>query len=167
MKKSELSFKCVVPNKNAGMRIRLALKNIGLIKNTEDDYAHYQFFAYNRGIIATTNADVFCFWSEPLMNYEDALKLIESVEPDAPEFDIKPLQPVLKKKKPQKTGHNDTTWELDLYANKINFSNFSCIGDKHADCIISYPENRSLCGEFDYPAGWWECENGKPVWKTK
>ena len=88
MKKSELKFKCVVPNKNAGILIRLALKSIGLIENAEDDYTHYQFFACDRGLIVTTNADAFCSWSEPLMSYEDAIKLIARVEEPAKVFDI-------------------------------------------------------------------------------
>lgn len=168
MKKSELSFKCVVPNKNAGMCIRLALKNIGLIKTTEDDYAHYQFFAYDRGIIATTNADVFCLWSEPLMSYEDALKLIESIEPDVPEFDIKPLSPVIWKQKPKNEKHNDTVWHLDFYADRVNYSCFACIGHASVDCILPYnSETEHLNNSFDYPDGWWECESGKPVWRTK
>lgn len=159
MKKSELSFKCVMPNKNAGMRIRLALKNVGLIKNTEDDYAHYQFFAYNRGIIATTNADVFCFWSEPLMSYEDALKLIESVEPDAPEFDIKPFDRVLFR-------DMNGGWSADFYNKIYGDSGFDFVACQ-AEQMIKYDGNEHLHGTTNTPAGWWECENRKPVWRTK
>lgn len=158
MKKSELSFKCVVPNKNAGVRIRLALKNIGLIKNAEDDYAHYQFFAYDRGIIATMNADVFCLWSEPLMSYEDALKLIESIEPDAPEFDIKPFDRVLVR---DLTG----VWTAEFFSHTTSDSVelMAC----EAEEFVKYEGNEKLIGTNDTPAGWWECENGKPAWKTK
>ena len=88
MRKSELKFKCVVPNKNAGILIRLALKSIGLIENAEDNYTHYQFLACDRGLIVTTNADAFCSWSEPLMSYEDAIKLIAQVEEPAKVFGI-------------------------------------------------------------------------------
>jgi hypothetical protein len=168
MKKSELKFKCVVPNKNAGIRIRLALKSIGLIKNAEDDYTHYQFFAYNRGIVATKNAECFCLLEEPLMSYEDALKLIESIESDAPEFDIKPFDKVLWKQRPKIKSYNDTTWHVDFYAGRINVDNFACIGNASADCLLfCNADTLELNNSFDYPAGWWECENGKPVWRTK
>lgn len=160
MKKSELSFKCVVPNKNAGMCIRLALKNIGLIKNAEDDYAHYQFFAYDRGIIATTNADVFCLWSEPLMSYDDALKLIESIEPDAPEFDIKPFDRILVR------GANGSKWLARLYESKDSFHFIETSGC-FCNQLIKYDGNEHLHRTTNPAAGWWECENGKPVWRTK
>lgn len=162
MKKSELSFKCVIQS----LEIESSLKQILGVNNEKPD--GNCFARYQDGYLETVaSVKTFCAWPEPIMSYEEALKLIASIEPEAPEFDIKPLQPVLRKKYTQNVGHNDTTWELDLYANKINMFNFSCIGERHADCIISYPENRTLCGEFDYPAGWWECENGKPVWRTK
>lgn len=162
MKKSELKFKCVVPNKNAGIRIRLALKSIGLIKNAEDDYTHYQFFAYDRGIVATTNAECFCLLQEPLMSHEDAIKLIESVEPDAPDFDIKPFDRVLAR------DRNHTNWYAKHFSQTIpKDSRFLEIGGCYCNQIIKYEGNEQYHGTQDIPAGWWECENGKPVWRTK
>lgn len=160
MKKSELKFKCVVPNKNAGIRIRLALKSIGLIKNAEDDYTHYQFFAYDRGIVATTNAECFCLLQEPLMSYEDAIKLIESVEPDVPKFDIKLREEVL-----VSDVYSDI-WELCDFA-RVNTDCFVVIGYGYGHKLIKYEGNEEYHGTTNTPAGWWECENGNPVWRTK
>lgn len=160
MEKSELRFKCVIPNKNAGMRIRLALKNSGLIKDAEDDYAHYQFFAYDRGIVATTNAECFCLLQETLMSYEDAIKLIESIEPDAPEFDIKLRDEVLM------YNYKYQTWELCDFA-RVAESFFYAIGYGFGACLVRYKGNEILHGKSEMPIGWWECKNGKPVWRTK
>ena len=40
------------------------------------------------------------------MSYEDAIKLIESIEPDAPEFDIKPFDKIIYRQ----DTHNTSIW---------------------------------------------------------
>ena len=160
MKKSELSFKCVLPNKDAAEQIRIALKKSGLINNAKDDYLHCSFFAYNRSIIVSTNADIFCSWPDPLMNYEDAIKLIESIEPDAPKFDIKLRDEVL-----VSDVYSDI-WELCDFA-RVNTDCFMVIGYGYGHKLIKYEGNEKYHGTKDAPDGWWECESGKPVWRTK
>jgi hypothetical protein len=162
MKKSELNFKCVVPVKNVSSSI---CRMLG-IKSTHVAGSFVQ--CKNGSYAASSKADVFCSWPEPLMSYEDAIKLIESIEPDAPEFDIKPFDKVLWKQKPKIKSYNDTTWHVDFYAGRINVDGFACIGNTNADCLLfCNADTLELNNSFDYPAGWWECENGKPVWRTK
>ena len=162
MKKSELNFKCVVLGKEVSSSIcrMLGIKSIHKISS---------FIQCKNGSCATSSkADVFCSWPEPPMSHEDAIKLVESIEPDAQEFDIKPFDKVLWKQKPKIKSYNDTTWHVDFYAGRINVDSFACIGNTSADCLLlCNADTLELNNSFDYPAGWWECENGKPVWRTK
>lgn len=178
MKKSELSFKCVLPTPKHANTITERLEAIG-VYNVEvvksrlvesGKTAKFLSLDNKMGFVfgLSDTASYFCNWPEPLMSYEDALKLIESIEPDAPEFDIKTFDKVLWKQKPKIKSYNDTTWHVDFYAGRINVDGFACIGNTNADCLLfCNADTLELNNSFDYPAGWWECENGKPVWRTK
>lgn len=178
MKKSELSFKCVLPTPQHAKLILDKIKAIGIyndgivqarIKESGKTAAFMSICNRMRFTFGLSSvASFFCNWTEPLMSYEEALNLIESIEPDAPEFDIKPFDKVLWKQNPKIKSYNDTTWHLDFYADRINIDSFACIGNTSADCLLlCNADTLELNNSFDYPAGWWECENGKPVWRMK
>jgi hypothetical protein len=157
MKKSELSFKCVVPNSREENNLFRALKKIGA--GDSDHGAGWCFVKLDKyGISAGRDESDFCNWPEPLMSYEAALKLIESVEPDAPEFDIKLLQPVL-----IRNGGANSFWNLAFFA--AVKSNGIFTNDGYCREMIKLTGNESFMLEKTTPNGWWECENGKPVWR--
>lgn len=161
MKKSELSFKCVVPNNKEENNLISALCNAGLLDRCFG--AGWCFLMYNaQGLSANRDEKQFCSWSEPLMSYDEALKLIESVEPDAPEFDIKPFDKVIVR------VNESATWNCDFF-NQIGKKVLYVMGWHNGDILqaVKKKGNESLIGTKDTPAGWWECENGKPVWRTR
>lgn len=161
MKKSKLSFKCVVPDKLSLVQLEAALMAKNLIKNIHGDASFYCFLAYSKGMVMTNNAGIFCSCDEPLMNYEDAIRLVRSIEPDAPEFDIKLRDEVLVRH----SGHHQF-WLLADFA-AYRRKHFSVKGGNIYYTLIKYEGNEHFHGTTDTPDGWWECENGKPVWKTK
>jgi hypothetical protein len=156
MKKSELIFKCVVPS--------IAALNLIAIKVGHSRYdSDLPFFVFNgahKASSATANSETFCVWPEPIMSYEEALKLIESIEPDAPEFDIKPFERILAR------GANGSEWLARLYEAK-GTCNFIETGGCFCNQLIKYDGNEHLHRTANPAAGWWECENGKPIWRTK
>jgi len=154
MKKSELNFKCVVPGNDVSSSIcrMLGVKSI---------YVTGSFIQCKNGsYAASSKADVFCSWPEPPMNYEDALKLIESIEPDAPEFDIKTFDKILTR------NESRGIWYARFFERAAK-STFAETGACFFNQIMKYERNEQYHGTTDTPTCWWECENGKPVWRTK
>lgn len=169
MKKSELSFKCVLPTPKHANTITERLEAIG-VYNIEvvksrlaesGKTAKFLSLDNKMGFVfgLSDNASFFCNWTEPLMSYEDALKLIESIEPDAPEFDIKPFYRVLLR-------DMNGEWSADFYNKIYGASEFDFVASQ-ANQMIKYEGNEKYHGTKDAPDGWWECENWKPVWRTK
>lgn len=171
MKKSELSFKCVLPTPQHAELILDKIKVIGIYndkivqrKIKESGKTAVFMSICNRMGFAfglSSVASFFCSWAEPLMSYEDALKLIESVEPDAPEFDIKMRDEVLVRH----SGRHQF-WQLADFA-AYRYKQFSVKGGNVYATLIKYEGNEHFHGTTDMPDGWWECENGTPVWRTK
>ena len=174
MKKSELSFKCVLPTPQHAKLILDKIKAIGIyndgivpsrIKESGETAAFMSIcnrmgFAFGLSSVAS----FFCNWTEPLMSYEEALNLIESIEPDAPEFDIKPFDKIICR------VDSNSIWSADFY----NFADpkisvFYVVGWHDGDIrqVLKAESNKHLIGTTATPAGWWECENGKPVWRMK
>ena len=170
MKKSELSFKCVLPKPSSISKITDLLDKKGI--GEKSIIAHAKTTAGKNAVFASislkdgftvglcSRADYFCSWSEPLMSYEESLRLIESVEPDAPKFDIKPFDRILVR------GANGSEWLARLYEAK-GICSFMETGGRFCNQLIKYDGNEHLHRTVNPAAGWWECENGKPAWKTK
>lgn len=158
MKKSELSFKCVIES----LEIESNLKRLLGLNGEKTDgncFARY----YDGYLETVASAKAFSVWPEPIMNSRDAIQLIESIEPDAPEFDIKPFDKVICRCK-----EKNARWNCDFF----NFMerNIIYVVGFHTGTgmqVIKADGNEHLIGTVDTPPGWWECENGKPVWKTK
>lgn len=171
MKKSELRFKTLTGCRRRNMAIFNEFKRLGIA--VDDDYARFINgalaieFCDNSLVWCAAISDGYLASTKPELTFDDVMQLIESIEPDAPEFDIKPFERVLCRQKQKTSNHNDTIWCLDFYADRLNMDNFKCISNPNAQCMIKYDGNSKFSGEFDYPAGWWECENGNPVWRTK
>lgn len=155
MKKSELSFKCVIES----LEIESNLKRLLGLNGEKTDgncFARY----YDGCLETVASAKAFSVWPEPIMNSRDAIQLIESIEPDAPEFDIKLREEVLV------SDVDSDIWELCDFA-RVHTDCFMMIGYGYGQKLIKYKGNEKYHGTTDIPPGWWECENGKPVWKTK
>jgi hypothetical protein len=169
IRREDLRFKCVVSNAEDEKRLRFALLAKGYSMTYVNPGHSFRmcFISFREGKLFGNDALAFCSEKCPLVTYEQALDLIAQVEkPEpVPEFDIKPLQPVLWKQKPKIKGINDTVWHLDFYADRMNMFNFACVGNINADCLLPYNSNTAtLNNDFYYPEGWWECKDGKPVW---
>ena len=169
MKKSELSFKCVLPIPSSISKITDLLDKKGI--GEKSIIAHAKTTAGKNAVFASislkdgftvglcSRADYFCSWPEPLVSYGEAMKLIESVEPGAPEFDIKPFDRVLIK-------DMENQWSADLFNKLCDDDEFDLVACQSTK-MIKYEGNERFHGATDMPNGWWECENGKPVWRTK
>lgn len=164
MKKSELFFKCFVgsPERARDLKAALKKKEFCVKSINEEKCAFVQIVADSVAFWQTLEAGSRAFprLSAPEVSLPEALKLIESVEPDAPEFDIKLRDEVLCR---------------DDISNEWEFCHFSRLGKdrfKVADLasgrkMIKFDGNEHFHGKTNVPDGWWECENGKPIWKTK
>jgi hypothetical protein len=95
----------------------------------------------------------------PEVTFETALEMLASIEPDAPEFDIKPFDRVLFR-------DMNSDWSANFYNKIYGDSGFDFVACQ-AEQMIKYDGNEHLHGTTNTPAGWWECENRKPVWRTK
>ena len=170
MKKSELSFKCVLPTPKHANTITERLEAIG-VYNVEvvksrlaesGKTAKFLSLDNKMGFVfgLSDTASYFCNWPEPLMSYEDALKLIESIEPDAPEFDIKTFDKILTR------NESRGIWYARFFERAAK-STFAETGACFFNQIMKYERNEQYHGTTATPACWWECENGNPVWRTK
>lgn len=169
MKKSELSFKCVLPTPQHAKLILDKIKATGIYNDKivqrkikeSGKTAAFMSICTRMGFVfgLSSVASIFCNWTEPLMSYEDALKRIESVEPDVPGFDIKMRDEVLVR------HFGYLFWQLADFATYRK--HFIVKGGNIYATLIKYEGNEHFHGTTDMPDGWWECENGKPVWRTK
>ena len=178
MKKSEINFKCVLGSEARNKQMYDALTKAGLrnLLTNDSEFINTAMCLWvdDRwlGEVAPRYSHIISENYEnnpsPEITFHKALEVLASIEPDAPEFDIKPFDKVLWKQRPKIKSYNDTTWHVDFYAGRINVDSFACIGNTSADCLLLYnADTLELNNSFDYPAGWWECENGKTVWRTK
>lgn len=161
MKKSELSFKCVTATEGRTTAIVNALLNKGqnCCDMSEIKDAFFVYATNGRIEIGKSSTGFYMCDDVPEVSLPEALKLIESIEPDAPEFDIKPFDRILLR---DISGE----WSADFYNKIYGDSEFNFVACQ-AEQMIKYDGNEHLHGTTDTPAGWWECENGKPVWRTK
>ena len=157
MKKSELSFKVATCSDDRRITMFRAFKD----KNI--DFApHDKMFIYCTGTFASGGNDGEEYDKSvlPEMTFIEAMNAIESIEPDAPEFDMKLREEVLV------SDVDSDIWELCDFA-RVHTDCFMMIGYGYGQKLIKYEGNEKYHGTTDTPPGWWECENGNPVWKTR
>lgn len=169
MKKSELGFKCVLGSEKRNKRMYDAIVQAG-IKNhiREEDFVKTAMClrmddTWNNEVSPTYAGKITESYEDstiPEVTFETALEMLKSIEPDAPEFDIKPFDRILAR------GANGSKWLARLYEAKGTY-HFIETGGCFCNQLIKYDGNEHLHRTTNPAAGWWECENGKPVWKTK
>lgn len=104
MKKSELRFKCVLGSEKRNKQMYDAIMQAG-IKNhiKEEDFVKTAMClriddTWNNEVSPTYASKITESYEDstiPEVTFETALKMLESVEPDAPEFDIKPFDRII------------------------------------------------------------------------
>jgi len=174
LKKSELNFKVLTISKDRTDLILEALVNSGIIDHQSKTSAQ-RFEAKAISFIK----GVFTYWSDPFYeerNYfeeessspevslPEAIKIINSVKIDAPEFDIKPLDKVL-----MRDGLCEECKEWwPTFATCLIKDQYH-LDDKRDTYLqmIKLEGNEHLMDTTNTPPGWWECENGRSVWRTK
>lgn len=171
MKKSELSFKCVLGSEKRNKRMYDAIIRAG-IKNhiREEDFVKTAMClriddTWMKEVSPTYASKITESYEDstiPEVTFETALEMLASIEPDAPEFDIKPFDRVLIKMK--SPSH---AWEIDIYREIYRKEHSFVCMHTYPEQIVKYEGNEHFFDEIDMPKSWWECENGKPVWKTK
>lgn len=168
MKKSELCFKCVLGSKTRNKQMYDALIKAGLRNSINDQdfistamclWVDDQWFDEVSPTYSNIISDSYENNPSPEITFSEALKLLGEAEPDAPEFDIKPFDRVLLR-------DMNGEWSADFYNKIYSACEFDFVACQ-ADHMIKYEGNEQYHGTKDTPAGWWECENGKPVWRTK
>lgn len=163
MKKSELKFKCLTGCRARNMAMLDEFRRIGIV--VDDDLSRFRDealaieFCDNSFIWCQEISDGYLASTKPEMLFCDAIEQLKSIEPDAPEFDIKPFDRILLR-------DLNGEWSADFYNKIYSTTEFDCISCQ-AEQIIKYEGNEQYHGTTDTPAGWWECENGKPIWRTK
>jgi len=169
MKKSELSFKCVLGSEKRNKRMYDAIVHAG-IKNSirEEDFVKTAMClriddTWNNEVSPTYASKITESYesaSIPEVSFQTAIEMLKSIEPDAPEFDIKLCDNVL-----IRSGGDKSFWNLARFAAFNKDGLFTDHG--WTKTLLPLKGNESFLLEKENPAGWWECENGKPVWKTK
>lgn len=169
MKKSELSFKCVLGSEKRNKQMYDAIIRAG-IKNhiREEDFVKTAMClriddTWSNEVSPTYASKITEAYEDstiPEVTFEDALEMLKSIEPDAPEFDIKLREEVLV------SDIDSDIWELCEFA-RVHTDCFMMIGYGYGQKMIRYADNEHLHGTTYMPSGWWESENGKPVWRTK
>ncbi|MDD3289217.1 MAG: hypothetical protein PHX43_09510 [Alphaproteobacteria bacterium] len=171
MKKSELCFKCVLGSKTRNKQMYDALIKAGLRNSINDQdfistamclWVDDQWFDEVSPTYSNIISDSYENNPSPEITFSEALKLLGEAEPDAPEFDIKPFDKILCR------VNENARWCADFY-NFMEMNVFYVVGwhDGKGMQMIKSDGNMQLLGTRVTPAGWWECENGKPVWRTK
>jgi hypothetical protein len=169
MKKSELRFKCVLGSEKRNKQMYDAIMQAG-IKNhiKEEDFVKTAMClriddTWNNEVSPTYAGKITKSYEDstiPEVTFETALEMLASIEPDAPEFDIKLREEVLV------SDVDSDIWELCEFA-RVHTDCFMMIGYGYGQKMIRYAGNERFHGTADTPDGWLECENSKPVRRTK
>jgi hypothetical protein len=151
MKKSELNFKCVVPDEKVFERIE---KLLGV------EYGYSPYVACVNGKFwRTTFPDVFCNEHQvPMVTWEEAIDLINSVSVDDTKiFDIKPFDKILYKT-------DNGVWRINFFECLLPPSSFGLL-DIECKSIIEYKNNERIhLSNIFTPSYCWVLFDGKPCW---
>jgi len=167
MKKEELNFKVLTPTVERARAVLKALSDAGITLKTPMPPSLIRAIrVMNSELIAwldpfndgsSTNFDASL---APEVTFAQALELLKRVETAAPKFDIKLRDEVLV------SDVDSDIWELCEFA-RVHTDCFMMIGYGYGQKMIKYAGNERLHGTNDTPDGWWECCEGKPVWRSK
>lgn len=164
MKPTDLNFKVLTPTPERASKLLAALTRAGVDYSTQLRPEIAQAMSLFKGR--------FGFWvcpfgnngfdNEPLpeVTFTEALELLAQVEAPTPTFDIKLRDEVLCRDTPA------GTWEIKHFARTGELKEFRTFGTYYGQ-MVKYKGNEHLHGTGTTPDGWWEVENGKPVWRRK
>ena len=96
----------------------------------------------------------------PEVTFDHALELLAQVEAPAPTFDIKLRDEVLCRR------DISETWEFRQFTRTAD-THFRAVSCGLWKQMLPFKGNEHLHGKTTTPDGWWEVENGKPVWRRK
>lgn len=156
MKKSEINFKCVLPT--IGVR-RYITSFFDIVPNLT-----WNFAICEKGNVRFIDSLVdFNDSPVPFMKWQDVIEILKTYEADSKrKFNIKLREEVLV------TDDFSGKWELCEFSRIDSEENkFIAIGLGCGDNLIRYKNNKDLIGTTTVPEGWWEVENGEPVWRRK
>lgn len=165
MKKEELNFKVLTPTEGRAAFILRALDEIGITRVRRIPYDVIKAVRVMKGEVAVwtkpfDSLNGFDASLAPEVTLEQALELLKRVEPAAPEFDIKLRDEVLCR------DDKDDPWEIKHFARVRKPGSFQTFGGFFYQ-MVKYAGNEHLHGTTDTPDGWWECCEGKPVWRSR
>ena len=164
MKKEELNFKVLTPTVERSERLKQALQKVGIDVVPDPEIIN---------AVEIKNG-CFLYWSDvtrayksfddcptPEVTFAEALELLKRVEPVAPEFDIKLRDEVL-------VRDHGRIWSIAHFAMvQKAIHGMVIFGGNCYQQAIPYTGNEKFLGTTDTPDGWWECAEGKPVWRSK
>lgn len=160
MKLTDLNFKVLTPTPERVRKLLAALTKAGI------RYAEYATestaIAIEEGLFNFwRSSDVTCFDKDPMpeVTFAQALELLAQVEAPTSTFDIKLEDRVLVR------DDNQYPWKYRIYT-RVGKKAFHTIGEIWYK-LIPFKGNEHLHGETTTPDGWWEVENGQPVWRRK
>lgn len=165
MKKEELNFKVLTPTEGRAAFILRALDEIGITRVRRIPYDVIKAVRVMKGEVVVwtkpfDSLNGFDASLAPEVTLEQALELLKRVEPAAPEFDIRLRDEVLV------SDVDSDIWELCEFA-RVHTDCFMMIGYGYGQKMVKYAGNEHLHGTANAPDGWWECCEGKPVWRSK
>lgn len=167
MKKSELSFKCILGSTKRNKQMYDAII-LARIKNSirEEDFVKSAMCiriddTWSNEVSPTYSSTITESYEDaaiPEVTFEAALEMLSSIEPDAQEFDIKFSEKCLGK------NNTEDSWKVVSFG-AIGNQAFRTLENGSINMVT--PLTRDVFLNLNDIDGWWECENGKPVWRTK
>lgn len=157
-------FKCAAMTPDRVVKMRKALSRHGIEIRVGDD-AVYVFYRPGEDMEWASYAltpEKFVDCEEEEMTFDQAMKMILAapVLVPAPKFEFKPFDQILRQNK-----HSET-WKIGFYSH-IEPNNFIGLNGATVMRMLPYKGNEHLLNTKGRPDGWWEVENGKPVWRAK
>lgn len=161
MKPTDLNFKVLTPTPERARKLLAALARVNI---------RYAKYATEPAAVAVEKGH-FSFWhprvvstfdNDPLpeLTFTEALELLAQVEAPTPTFDIKLRDEVLCR------DGSEGTWEIKVFARLTDLHLFMTY-DSFYRQLIPFKGNEHLHGKTTMPDGWWEVEDGQPVWRRE
>ena len=167
MKKEELNFKVLTPTVGRARAMLQALADIWVTLKNPLSYSLIK-------AIRVTNGELFG-WTDPFFDgsptnfdacltpevtFAEALELLKKVEPER-EFNIKPFDRILRW-----SARGNGPWKIGLFSHP-GVMEFEGLNSTSMDRVVLFEGNEHLRGKSEMPDGWWECREGKPVWRSR
>lgn len=161
MKPADLNFKTLTPTPERASKLLAALTRANIrYANCAIEPAAIAIEKGHFSFWYSCNLDGFDNDPMPEVTFIHALKLLDQVEAPTSTFDIKLRDEVLCRDTPA------GTWEIKHFARVGELRDFKTFGTYYGQ-MVKYAGNEHLHGQTTTPDGWWEVEDGQPVWRRK